>query len=67
MAKTHGQTSKIPWFLLNEICTDIQLLASCGKDCSRRFCWNLDEEKYRIGNICVFGENKEYSMFVEVE
>ena len=23
----------------------------CGKDNSRRFCWNLDGEKFRIGNV----------------
>ena len=28
----HGQTSKTQWFLSNEICTDIHLLASCAKD-----------------------------------
>ena len=38
-------------------CTVICLLASCGKDSSRRFCWNLDG----IGNVCLFIENKDYS------
>ena len=28
----HGQTSKTPWYLSNDICTDTRLLASCGKD-----------------------------------
>ena len=56
-----GQASKTQWFLLNEICTDIQLLISCGKGSSRRFCWNLNMKKYRIGNVCLFIESKVYS------
>ena len=45
---SHGQTLKIHWFLLGEICTDTHLQASCGKDNVRLFYW----EKYRIGNVC---------------
>ena len=29
---------------MNEICTDVHLLDSCGKDSSRKFSWNLDGE-----------------------
>ena len=44
-----GQTSKTQWFLLNETCIDTHLLASCWKDRLRRFFWDLDEKKYRLG------------------
>ena len=36
------------------ICTDNRLLASRGKDTLRKFDWNLDGKKYRIGNVCLF-------------
>ena len=39
-----GPTLKIQWFLLKEICTDIHLQTSFGKDSSRKFCWNLEWE-----------------------
>ena len=32
-----GQSLKIQWFLLNEICTDTHLRDYCGKDSSRKF------------------------------
>ena len=35
--------------------------ASCVKEKLRKFCWELDGEKYRIGNVCLFIENKDYS------
>ena len=37
------------------------LLDSCGKDNLRKFYWDLDGKKYRIGNACLFIGNKEYS------
>ena len=56
-----GQTWKIQWFLLNEICTDIHLRASCGKDNSKKFCWGVGWKKYRIDNAHSFIENKDCS------
>ena len=56
----HGQTSKAQWFLSNEICTDIHLLASCAKDDLRKFYWDLDDKKYRTGNVFLFTGNKVY-------
>ena len=53
-------TLKIQWFFLNEICTDTHLLDCCVKDSSRKFCWNLDPKKYKIENVCLFIENKDY-------
>ena len=43
--QTFGQTLKIQWFLLNEICTDTHLLDCCGKDSLRRFGWCLDGKR----------------------
>ena len=43
----HSETSKIQWFISNEICMDTHLLVSCGKDSSRTFSWNLDGKKCR--------------------
>ena len=40
--RNHGQTWKIQWFLLNDICTAPHSLDKCGKDSFRKFCWNLD-------------------------
>ena len=33
--RNHGQTLKIQWYFLNEICTDTNLLVSCGRDSSK--------------------------------
>ena len=44
--------------LLNEICKDIHLLASCGWDGSRMFCWKLDGKKYWIWE-CLFAHRKQ--------
>ena len=43
--QNHGHILKIQWFLLNEICTDTHLLASCGGYSSRKFSSNLDGKK----------------------
>ena len=56
-----GQTSKTQWFLLKEMCAVTGLVASCGKDKLRKLYWNLDEGKYRIGNVHLFIENMDYS------
>ena len=50
-----------PGFLLNAICTNTHLQDYCGKENSEKFCWNLDGEKCRIGNVYFFTENKDYS------
>ena len=34
-----------------------RLAWSCGKDSSKKFQWNLDGKKCRIGNACLFIEN----------
>ena len=57
----HGQSLTIQWFLLNRICTDTHLLASCGKDSSKKFNWDVDGQKYRVGNVCLFIDNKDRS------
>ena len=31
------------------------------KDSSKKFHWDLDGKKYRIGNVCLFIENKDYA------
>ena len=59
-----GQTVKIRWFLLEEICTITHLRASCGKDSSRKFCWNLDGKKLPNWE-CLFVHQKQGS-FVSV-
>ena len=58
--QNHGETSKIPWYLSNDTCTVIRLLASCGKDTLRKFYWDLDGKKYRIGNVWSFIGNTGY-------
>ena len=45
----HGLTLKIQWFFLNEICTVTHSQASCEKNNSRKFYWNLYGKKYQIG------------------
>ena len=40
-----GRTLKIQCFLSNEICTDTDLQASCGKDSLVKFHWDLDGKK----------------------
>ena len=57
----HGHILKIQWFLSNEICTDIHLLASCGKDNLKKICWDLDGKKFRIVKFSVFIDKKDYS------
>ena len=62
-----GQTLKIQWFLLNEICTDTHLRDSYGRDSLRKFYWNLDGGKYRIGNVFLFIENQGLFLSVYVD
>ena len=59
--KNHGLTLKIQWYLLNEICTVTHSQAFCGTDRSRKFSWRLDGQKYRIRNVYLVIENKDYS------
>ena len=61
MAEIMVKHRLVQWFLLNEICTDTNLLVSCGRDSSKKFHWNLDGRKCRIGNVFLFIENKDYS------
>ena len=49
--QNHGLRLKIQWSLLNEICTVTHLPR--GKDSSKKFDWDLEGEKYRIGNVCL--------------
>ena len=37
------------------------LLDCSGKDKLKMFYWNWDGKKYRIGNVCLFIENKDFS------
>ena len=59
--QNHGQTSKTQWFFLNEIWIDTHLLDCCVKDKLRKFHWDLDGKKSRIGNVYLFIDNKAYS------
>ena len=45
--------------LFNEMCTDIHLQASCGKDGSKKFWWDLNGKKYRIMSACSI-DNKDH-------
>ena len=56
--KNHGQTLKIPWYLLNETCTVIHYMDCYGKDSSKKLYQTLDERKYRIGNVCSLIANR---------
>ena len=56
--RTLCQTLKIQWYILNQLCTDTHSQAFCGKDTSRKFCWSLDGNKFRIGNVFLFIENR---------
>ena len=42
--RNHGQTLKIQWFLSNEFYMDTHWQDCRGKDNSRKFHWNLEEE-----------------------
>ena len=42
---SHAPVWKIQWFLLNESHTHTHLLDYCGRDSSRKFCWNLGREQ----------------------
>ena len=44
-----GQTLKIQWFFLNEICTDTHMLAACGRDGSRKFYWTWMGKSPELG------------------
>ena len=63
----HGQTLKTRWFLLEEICTDTHLLASCGKDSWRKCRKSLDGNNCRIGTACLFIEDKGLFLSVFVD
>ena len=57
-----GQTSKILWFLLNEICNVTHLPDSCGKDhLKKSSAGTWVGKKYRIGNAHLFIARKVYS------
>ena len=43
--QNHGQTLKIQWFFLSEICTDTHLQASCGRDQFEKVLLGLQWEK----------------------
>ena len=58
MAQHHGQTLKIQWFLVNDICTDTHVRDFFGEDSSRKFCWSLDGKKDRIRE-CLFVHRKQ--------
>ena len=65
--QNHGQTLKAQLFLLNEICPDTHLLASCEKGSSRKFQWNSDGEKYQIVNVYLFIEKQGIFLSVYVD
>ena len=49
----HGETLRIQLFFSNEICKDIHLLASCGKDSSRKFFVDMDGKCTKLGmSVC---------------
>ena len=47
-----------------DICTDIRLQASCGKDNLRRLYWDVDWKKDRIGNV--FFVHRKQDLFLSV-
>ena len=59
--QTRGQTLKIQWFLVNEICTITHKPAYCGRDKSKKFCWDLDGRKYWIEIVYLLIEHRVYS------
>ena len=46
---------------MHELCSDTHLRDSYGKDRSKKFFWDLDGKKYRIGNAYSYTVNKAYS------
>ena len=46
---------------------DIPWQDCCGNHNSKMFYWNLDGKKYRIGNVCLFIENKDNFVSVHVD
>ena len=54
----HGQTLKIQLYFSNDFFYGHPLAGLLWKDNSRKFCWSLDGKKYRVGNVCLFTENK---------
>ena len=52
---TRGRPSLSSW---TKFCTHTHLLVSCGKDGSRKFCWDLDGTKFRTGNVFLVNEDK---------
>ena len=55
--RNRDQTLKIQWFLPNDSCTVTHLLPSCARDRLRKFCWDQDGKKCRIGE-CLFVHRK---------
>ena len=51
--QNHGQTSNIAW---TPTCRPL-----VGKTILRKFYWDQDGKKDRIGNVCLFFEHKDYS------
>ena len=47
--KSWSNIGKLLWFFQNEICTDIQLLDYCGRDCSKNMLLKLEWEKVPNG------------------
>ena len=43
----HGQTVKILWFFLNEMCMVTDFQASCARHHLKEFYWNWDGRRYR--------------------
>ena len=56
--QSHGQTLRIPWFLLSEICTDTHLRASCGKDSLRKFFFGTRMGKSPELGVSLFVQKK---------
>ena len=56
----HGQTLKMPWYLLNEICMVLHWSDYCGRDSSKNLYQNFNGRKYQIGNACSLIENNDY-------
>ena len=53
MARNQGQTLKIQWYLLNEICTDTHSQGCGRKDSWKKFYWNLVGKSTDLGmSVC---------------
>ena len=56
----HWETSQIPWYLLNEICTQINLPDCCGRDTSKKLIRTWMGENSELGMYVCSSENKGY-------